>query len=93
MPVPEGCFLQCESDCLGFDGAHAAGCPLVRKRRRIAYGESRSALFDLDKLAADIRAAYDAYSPETLLLQQCVLIRISFTSPPVRTLYTPCNTS
>ena len=31
---------------------------LVRKRRRIASGESRSALFDLDKLAADTRAAF-----------------------------------
>ena len=44
---------------------------LVRKRRRIASGESRSALFDLDTLAADTRAAFRDYSPETLEEMWC----------------------
>ena len=39
---------------------------LLRKRRRIAVGESRTCLFDLDKLAADTQAAFKDYSPETL---------------------------
>ena len=43
----------------------ALGC-VLRKRRRVASGASRSVLFDLDKLAADARAAFDDYSPETL---------------------------
>ena len=44
----------------------ALACAL-RKRRRVASGASRTALFDLDKLAADSRAAFiKDYSPETL---------------------------
>ena len=40
---------------------------LLRKRRRIASGESRTCLFDLDKLAADTKAAFEEYSPEVRL--------------------------
>ena len=44
----------------------ALACAL-RKRRRVASGASRTALFDLDKLAADSRAAaFNVFSPETL---------------------------
>ena len=43
----------------------ALACAL-RKRRRVASGASRTALFDLDKLAADSHAAFNDYSPETL---------------------------
>ena len=38
----------------------------LRKRRRVAWGASRTALFDPDKLAADSHAACNDYSPETL---------------------------
>ena len=43
----------------------ALACAL-RKRRRVASGASRTALFDLDKLAADSHAAFNDYSSETL---------------------------
>jgi hypothetical protein len=43
----------------------ALACAL-RKRRRVAAGVSRSVLFDLDKLAADAQAAFEAYDEETL---------------------------
>ena len=38
----------------------------LRKRRRVAWGASRTALFDPDKLAADSHAAFNDYSSETL---------------------------
>ena len=43
----------------------ALACAL-RKRRRVASGASRTAPFDLDKLAADSHAAFNDYSSETL---------------------------